>query len=450
MSKKKYNSYNVIISFLSLLIIGGCTVEQTYKTLVFFFDGVPPLNSNTNTQQISTAKNITASLEQNTTSQPEQPKMNLHKPYFDRKCDLCHTPNRQLIEPMPGLCYRCHKSFNETYKYVHAPIQAGYCTKCHNQHLAELPKLLLREGQDLCLFCHTNSMNKNSKYHNNIQDASCTVCHNPHGGNTKNFLRDNQLADFNGFGALNNYLSRRLYARMYVITPGDIPAGKEVFIQDNDKNFEVINIEKINQDGRFFVDKIKKSGNYTIRLKGEEYDSIKLEMINYKDEVLCDFGYSKKNKFTYNDSLYRILHSSLAVLPIKTSDAVIINNENTKKKDSVFNNQVVINNNQPQEKEFAVEFIEELNGEERQIEMKNCNTVFDRLYANKSTKAFIFVTINGNSISNYKAKEKGKDIRDFFREKGIRRNRIILAEYTRVSTPKDEKQNSLKITIIVK
>lgn len=456
MAKKKYKSYNLFISILSVLVIGGCTVEQTYKTLVFFFDGVPPLEKNA-TQSINSPQKLVADLEkEQPEKKEEQLKLNIHKPYLDRKCELCHTPNRELLAPMPGLCYKCHKDYQEQFAFVHAPVLSGNCTKCHNQHLSELPKLLIREGQDLCLFCHSKTMNYVGKYHNNLGDGGCTLCHNPHGGKDKNLIRENVPSEFNGLASLYDFASRRIFARVFINKPGDIPSGKEIVVQNNDDNFKVVFIEKIGEKGKFFIDKIKKSGNYTIRLKGEEYDSIRLNFIDYKDNVLYDFGYSNKNKFQYPKSLYDSLHNLLKINSLYGKNAIVNNLDNNSQLDSLRLRILAKNNLKntasiPITSEFAVEFLDSLNNEERQETFKYSEMAFQKLYAYKKSMAYIYVAVIGKKITLNQAKNKAIEIKDYLREKGITGRRVKFAEIARMKNYENNTFSSaLKITIIVK
>jgi predicted CXXCH cytochrome family protein len=174
--------------FISTIIVGlilfGCSKDIQYKTLTFFFDGVPDnyiasgkkdtlLLVDTSKQQVSLLK------------APETNRF-IHPPYGEKGCSNCHVDGGFTM-PQPKLCYQCHDDFAKKYTYLHGPVAGGYCTSCHHPHMGE-KKLLLRKGQDLCLYCHEKELVFKNENHSGIEDTKCTECHNPHGGNDKTLL----------------------------------------------------------------------------------------------------------------------------------------------------------------------------------------------------------------------------------------------------------------------
>lgn len=185
MPLKRY-LYILLFAILVLASMVGCTPKTSYNVLSFFFDGVPDLNQTSmtiTTDSLSMADSMAISENQFPVSTPYI----FHQPYEQKECDICHNNAfmGQLNEAQPDLCYNCHENFSDVYQYVHGPVVAGYCSKCHNPHLSKLESLLLLEGQSLCLQCHEAEWVFKNESHEGIEDYNCTECHNPHGGDNK-------------------------------------------------------------------------------------------------------------------------------------------------------------------------------------------------------------------------------------------------------------------------
>jgi predicted CXXCH cytochrome family protein len=176
------NRIVVFIIIVSFLV--SCSPRISKNVLTFFFDGVPPGDS---IQSVPAAEDkIMASDSEILTTEPVQvnPGYVVHYPYKEKECYSCHDENSksELKMPQPELCYSCHDDFSKTYKYVHGPVSAGYCTQCHNAHMSKEKKLLIRTGQQLCLYCHESKSVFKNEAHTDIAESECTLCHNPHGG----------------------------------------------------------------------------------------------------------------------------------------------------------------------------------------------------------------------------------------------------------------------------
>ncbi len=108
-------------------------------------------------------------------------------------CDRCHMevqskehPSQEdsirLLQNMPGLCQNCHKkAIFEGYD-VHAPVDKGTCTKCHDPHSSVAGKLLRDEPPGLCYSCHDREKFTRKHVHKVIIGKRCD-CHNPHVNN---------------------------------------------------------------------------------------------------------------------------------------------------------------------------------------------------------------------------------------------------------------------------
>jgi len=174
-----------------LILLSECSTTQNYKTLSFFFDGVPSPGKELTSEKLdSIISSDSTALSQKIV--PEQkPLINYHSPYQEKDCASCHDQGTmgKFTNPQPELCYQCHDDFKNTYKVLHGPVAGGQCTTCHSPHQSKNEKLLTRTGQSLCLYCHESDQIMAIEDHKEIQDASCTDCHNPHGGENKQLLR---------------------------------------------------------------------------------------------------------------------------------------------------------------------------------------------------------------------------------------------------------------------
>ena len=191
--KNKIPNINTGTRFLMfvffLAVIDSCSPHATNKTLRFFFDGVPVIDTLVTEQITDTANAVSDSLVANRPD-PHKTTKFYHAPYREKQCGLCHDQQQmgKLTESQPALCYQCHEDFGDVYKFVHGPVAGGYCTSCHNPHFASDSTLLVRTGQDLCLYCHKPGKGYNEEIHDGIEDTACTECHNPHGADSRELL----------------------------------------------------------------------------------------------------------------------------------------------------------------------------------------------------------------------------------------------------------------------
>src|ERR1035438_6442647 len=102
----------LIFNFL-ILIFFSCSPKVSHNILGFFFDGVPPLASQqavSGNQETGTKKDTAAIKAKEKASIP---KGTFHPPYANNKCSVCHNQDQmgKILEPQPGLCYKCHDDF---------------------------------------------------------------------------------------------------------------------------------------------------------------------------------------------------------------------------------------------------------------------------------------------------------------------------------------------------
>lgn len=173
------NIKNTFIFFLILLIsyFIACAPQKKHNTLTFFFDGVPDLELEVDTNIRKTELQVEAT----TVILP------VHAPYQEKKCEKCHDYNNLggMHKPQPELCYQCHDNFNDQFNALHGPADGGYCTDCHSPHKSKEEKLLLHPDIKLCYTCHDSILTISNRFHKKTEELNCTNCHNPHGGENR-------------------------------------------------------------------------------------------------------------------------------------------------------------------------------------------------------------------------------------------------------------------------
>ena len=173
----------IAVCFSLALLTLGCSVRKNYKTLSFFFDGVP--DPNARIVMVAGPAGMTAA-----NGLPVQMKMYSHKPYAEGKCDACHLADKKhLVTVKAELCIKCHAPATTQYSTMHAPVAVGQCLWCHEPHESDSPKLLKTTAPQLCLQCHdANLLPSDVKSHLLADQANCLDCHTGHGGEKHSLL----------------------------------------------------------------------------------------------------------------------------------------------------------------------------------------------------------------------------------------------------------------------
>ncbi len=184
------NAKKYVFLIFTVFII-ACSTQKHYKTLAFFFDGVP------NPDEIEKQGFATDSIQQSSMdstailAEVKKPTLTFHQPFRNKECAACHNQGQMgsLKEPQPNLCYQCHTNFSTLYSFEHGPAAGGFCTECHQPHKAKDKNLLRETGQELCLRCHRPDEVYKSDFHDRSDKADCTTCHNPHGSKNHSLLQ---------------------------------------------------------------------------------------------------------------------------------------------------------------------------------------------------------------------------------------------------------------------
>ncbi len=180
----RLNKY--LIFLIALIAIIACSTQKNYKTLSFFFDGVPESVNDSLMVEIDTTINDSTQL-----LALLIPEIYYHDPFKSKDCAICHDQSAmgKLNETQPALCYQCHDDFNNNNKTLHGALEAGNCTECHNPHQSKEAKLLVKGGESLCFDCHDSEQAKENQFHNIAEETNCINCHNPHGGENQFVLQ---------------------------------------------------------------------------------------------------------------------------------------------------------------------------------------------------------------------------------------------------------------------
>jgi predicted CXXCH cytochrome family protein len=136
----------------------------------------------------------------------------MHPPVKD-SCTNCHSPHAADYKynlPADGsrdLCLGCHydkKEWIENVKVKHGGLETPRkCLACHDPHVSDYGKQLVKEPEDLCLSCHNQQLDTpngrlmnmeeylktNKDAHGPIKQKDCSACHNPHGSDDFRILR---------------------------------------------------------------------------------------------------------------------------------------------------------------------------------------------------------------------------------------------------------------------
>ena len=186
----------VLVPLIAAALLIGCnSVEQRYRVLSFFFDGVPV--------PASLAKDMLALTPEGTPAVPgraeaEKPVVYYyHAPYANRSCFGCHDRQKGYDASMPGaeLCAKCHETYFglERNDWVHGPAFLGECRLCHQPHKSEHLGLLTAQEPNLCFACHTESFFSEDELHAQMpEDVKCSTCHDPHAAGNRLLLIDSR------------------------------------------------------------------------------------------------------------------------------------------------------------------------------------------------------------------------------------------------------------------
>jgi len=174
---------SLIPAMMALLVVAGCSPETRYRTLSFFFDGVPKPEgqpAEAPARRRSAAPPPEAAGRQH---------FRAHGPYAAQLCEACHYPGGgKLILPVEELCLYCH-DLNIRKKHIHGPVASGGCRVCHDPHGSGKPFLLVADSTTFCFTCHDEAEVGTREVHTSAKGMQCTECHDPHSSDSDFLLK---------------------------------------------------------------------------------------------------------------------------------------------------------------------------------------------------------------------------------------------------------------------
>jgi len=140
-------------------------------------------------------------------------KKHIHSP-VEESCVNCHSPHSGdfqynfSADGKKDLCLGCHDDIQQIVseaKVQHKGLDTDRkCLACHDPHVSDYVKQLLKQPADLCLSCHDREygegktkvanmkalLEKNKDHHGPIRQNDCSACHSPHGSDYFRILRE--------------------------------------------------------------------------------------------------------------------------------------------------------------------------------------------------------------------------------------------------------------------
>ncbi len=159
----------------------GCSVEENYELLSFFFDGVPdphaPIGAGFGVGggRIPGAKYYT------------------HEPFKEGACTQCHRSpvDFGMSWQDSSMCLDCHADAKQGYAYLHGPVAGDACLWCHAPHESTIRPLLRVGAPELCMQCHGLEMQATPRTwpHDDLT-RDCLDCHFAHGDDDRFFVKE--------------------------------------------------------------------------------------------------------------------------------------------------------------------------------------------------------------------------------------------------------------------
>jgi predicted CXXCH cytochrome family protein len=175
----------------------GCAVEQRYRVMSFFLDGVPPPGTEEPVEmpQVAAATSLEEPADILMALAPRTQRradFSKHEAYDQKQCLDCHAGRftDRLSVDLEELCWTCHAREDFPGEVVHGPVAGGSCTGCHNPHTSPYEKLLVQPTATLCERCHDDDTFPGFAQHRAREGEDCVRCHDPHSADREFMLGD--------------------------------------------------------------------------------------------------------------------------------------------------------------------------------------------------------------------------------------------------------------------
>jgi predicted CXXCH cytochrome family protein len=174
---------------------------QRHKALTFFFDGVPPLTTETTGTEMGPPRPVSMPASdangEGGTGKPKEV-WYVHQPTKEpNDCSSsCHGKMAkgewglpEFKKKSPAMCYDCHEEVAKAKGFMHGPVAVGDCLFCHTPHRSPNKYLLKEKDPELCYKCHQKLWIMTISGHTGEDLSSCLSCHEGHVGSTVSLLR---------------------------------------------------------------------------------------------------------------------------------------------------------------------------------------------------------------------------------------------------------------------
>jgi predicted CXXCH cytochrome family protein len=173
----------LLATVMTVLAIAGCSPETRYRTLSFFFDGVP------NPDELAAPAAAGRSPGGRPPEAAAKSPYRSHGPYDAKLCEACHLRGGgKLVLPVDQLCLYCHE-LAVGKKHMHGPVASGGCRVCHLPHGSGHAFLLVSEPTAFCFHCHDKAAVGAGDVHRAAPGTQCTQCHDPHSSDSEYLLK---------------------------------------------------------------------------------------------------------------------------------------------------------------------------------------------------------------------------------------------------------------------
>ena len=198
----------VVLNILALtaVLAVSCEEAERHEVLTFFFDGVPPLGGEVETEVV-----VDPNSKQRRRRRRPKDVWFVHDP--QKECSTCHGERKQttwisaqiqLVTEVPELCYGCHEEFASLKGRVHGPVANGICLFCHDPHKTRNEHLLRRPVPQLCYACHNVEVIAAMGQHCTEPYSKCNDCHDGHASLERYLLKEDWENKIAGAGEPNS------------------------------------------------------------------------------------------------------------------------------------------------------------------------------------------------------------------------------------------------------